>query len=131
MDYTHEYHCVYGMYCHLVLVVAYRKKVLNKKIMCRCIEIIKDISPNFDIDVLESDGEPDHLHLLVKFKPHSTISKFVNSIKTVTSRYLKQEFPEIREKLWKEKFWSGSYFAATTGGAPLDQIKRYIESQGK
>jgi len=54
----------------------------------------------------------------------------VNSLKTVTSRRLKNEFPEIRGKLWKDKFWTAGYFVVTAGGAPLDAIKQYVENQG-
>ena len=78
---------------------------------------------------MEADGNADHIHLLLAAKPHTTISKFVNSVKTVTSRRLKTEFPDIRKQLWKEKFWSRSYFVATTGGATLEAVKAYIENQ--
>lgn len=131
MEYTHDWHCVHGIFYHLVLVVAYRHQVMTDPIRYRCLEIIRSLAPGFGIEVLEADGEADHLHLLLKAKPHSTISKFVNSIKTVTSRMLKQEFPQIREKLWKSKFWSRSYFVASTGGAPLDKVREYIEQQRK
>lgn len=92
-------------------------------------EIIASIAPGFDIELLEADGDEDHLHLLVRGKLQTTVSRFVNSVKTVTLRRLKNEYPEIRKKLWKSKFWSGSYFVATTGGAPLDIVKAYIENQ--
>jgi putative transposase len=131
MKIKHEWHCVYGIYYHLVLVVAYRRKVITDLVRERCIEIIRSIAPGFDVEVLEADGGADHIHLLIEAKPQTTISKFVNSTKTVTSRRLKAEFPNIRQELWKEKFWSRSYFVATTGGAPLEAVKAYIENQRK
>ena len=131
MKATHEWHCVHAIYMHLVLAVAYRRKVMSITIRKRCMEIIENLAPNFNIEIMEMDGEADHLHLFIKAKPQTTISKFVNSTKTVTSRYLKQEFPEIREMLWKSKFWSRSYFVASTGGAPLELVKDYIEKQRK
>lgn len=129
MDDVHGYHCVHGLYYHLVLVVAYRRKVFSDVIRARAIEIVTDLAPRFAIKVLEVDGEEDHLHFLLQVSPHTPFSRFVNSVKTVTSRRLKTEFPEIRDKLCKEKFWSGSYFVASTGGAPLEAIKRYIREQ--
>ena len=131
MKFTHDWHCVHGIFYNLVLVVAYRRSVLTEKIQKRCIEIIRDLSPNFGIEILEVNGEADHLHLLLKAKPHTALSKFVNSVKTVTSRYLKREFPEIQEQLWTPKFWSRSYFVATTGGVPLDKVQAYIQQQRK
>lgn len=129
MKYTHEWHCVHGIFYHLVLVVAYRHQVMTEPIRTRCLEIIEELSSGFAVEILQAEGGLDHLHLLLKAKPHTTLSKFVNSIKTVTSRRLKQEFPFLKKLLWKEKFWSRSYFAASTGGAPLEAVRRYIEEQ--
>jgi putative transposase len=61
----------------------------------------------------------------------STSSKFINAYKSASSRLIKKEFPEIKKYLWKESFWSRSYCLLTTGGAPIEIIKQYIESQGE
>ena len=68
---------------------------------------------------------------MFRAKPSSEISKFINAYKSASSRLLKKEFPEIRQKLWKEAFWSQSYFLLTTGGAPAEVIREYIERQGQ
>jgi REP-associated tyrosine transposase len=62
--------------------------------------------------------------------PDFNLCRLINSLKTVTSRRLKQEFPNIKKELWKEKFWASSYFVVTAGGAPPEVIKKYIEEQG-
>ena len=66
-----------------------------------------------------------------KAHPKSEISKFINAYKSASSRLLKKEFPGIRQKLWKEYFWSQSFCLLTTGGAPMEVIKKYIETQGE
>jgi putative transposase len=104
---------------------------MTPQVMTRCIDILNNIARNVDLVIVEASGEPDHLHLLLSAKPDFNLCRFINSAKTVTSRLLKKEFPEIRETLWKEKFWSASYYAATAGGAPLETIKAYIENQSK
>lgn len=77
-----------------------------------------------------SNGERDHVHLLVHYPPKVAISRLVGSLKGVSARRLRQEFPgHIRKSLWGEHFWSPSYFAASCGGAPLAVIKEYIENQ--
>lgn len=78
---------------------------------------------------MESWG--DHIHVLFKAHPNSEISKFINAYKSASSRLIKKEFPEIKKYLWKEYFWSRSYCLLTTGGAPIEIIKQYIESQGE
>lgn len=73
----------------------------------------------------------DHIHVLFKATPTTPLSKFINAYKSASSRLVKKEFPEIKQKLWKEYFWSRSYCLLTSGGAPVEVIRRYIESQGE
>jgi len=68
---------------------------------------------------------------LFKATPTTPLSKFINAYKSASSRLIKKEFPEIKQKLWQEYFWSRSYCLLTSGGAPVEVIRRYIESQGE
>ncbi|HUI67138.1 MAG TPA: IS200/IS605 family transposase [Nitrospirota bacterium] len=130
MELTHSYHSVFSLNYHLVLVVAYRRAVLTERVLARCLEIAGDIAVDFNAAVVEANGEKDHIHILLSAPPDFNLCRMINSLKTVTSRRLKKEFPDIRKKLWKEKFWTSSYFVATSGGVPLEVIKQYIEEQG-
>jgi REP element-mobilizing transposase RayT len=69
--------------------------------------------------------------MLFKARPTLDIPRYVNAIKTITSREIQKKFPEVRERLWKGMFWSRSYFLATTGQVTLDVLKKYVENQGK
>ncbi|MBR3673500.1 MAG: IS200/IS605 family transposase, partial [Clostridia bacterium] len=88
------------------------------------------ISPKYNIVLEEWNHDEDHVHILFRAHPKTEISKFINAYKSASSRLLKKEFPSIRKKLWKEHFWSQSFCLLTTGGASIDVIKKYIESQG-
>ena len=123
-------HSVFLLYYHLVLVVKYRRKVIDDTISNRLKEIFEYIQPNYNITLQEWNHDQDHVHILFKAHPNSEISKFLNSYKSASSRLIKKEFPQIRKFLWKEYFWSRSYCLLTTGGASIDVIKKYIESQG-
>jgi putative transposase len=124
-------HSVFLMYYHLVFVVKYRKKVINDKISSRLKEIFEYISQNYNIILQEWNHDIDHVHILFKAHPNTELSKFINAYKSASSRLIKKEFPEIRQKLWKEFFWSRSFCLLTTGGAPIEVVKKYIESQGE
>jgi putative transposase len=124
-------HSVFLLHYHLVFVTKYRRNVLTKGVAKRAREIFDYIAPRYNIFVQEWNGEEDHVHILFKAHPNSSLSKFINAYKSASSRLLKKEFPEIREKLWKEQFWSRSFCLITTGGAPLDVVKQYIQSQGE
>ena len=84
---------------------------------------------DFEAELTEFNGEDDHVHLLINYPPKVVVSNLVNSLKGVSSRHLRKEFPEIKNKLWSGSLWSPSYFASSCGGAPLEIIKQYIEQQ--
>lgn len=124
-------HSVFSLNYHLVLVIKYRKQVLNDDISNRLKEIFEYISPNYNITLEELEHDKDHVHVLFKAHPNSELSKFINSYKSASSRLIKKEFPSIKQKIWKEYFWSRSYCLITTGGATIDVVRKYIENQGK
>ena len=130
MELDSNAHSVFLLYYHLVLVVKYRRKVIDDKISERAKEIFEYISPNYNITLQEWNHDSDHIHILFKAHPKSEISKFINAYKSASSRLIKKEFPIIKEKLWKECFWSQSFCLLTTGVAPIEVIKKYIQSQG-
>jgi len=125
-------HSVYALQYHLVQCIKYRRKVLeNKEIIDFLKQKIKEISDSFEVDVLNIECDKDHFHMIFKAKPTLNIPKYLNTIKTITSREIQRNFPEVKKKLWKNTFWSRSYFLATTGQVTLDQLKKYVEGQGK
>ena len=127
----HNQHSVYLMYYHLIMVVKYRRKVIDDDISARAEDIFEHIAPGYGITLEEWNHDTDHVHVMFRGKPSSEISKFINAYKSASSRLLKKEYPEIREKLWKEAFWSQSYCLLTAGGAPIEVIREYIKSQGE
>jgi len=124
-------HSVFLMYYHLVLVIKYRRKVIDDNISNRLKEIFEYIAPNYNITLQEWNHDKDHVHILFKAQPNSELSKFINAYKSASSRLVKKEHSIIKKSLWKENFWSRSFCLLTTGGAPIEIVKRYIESQGE
>lgn len=128
-DLDNNNHSVFALYYHLVLVVKYRKHVINDDISNKLKEIFEYIQTKYNIAVLEWNHDKDHVHILFKSHPNTEISKFINTYKSASSRLIKNEYPQIKQKLWKEYFWSRSYCLITTGGVPIEVIKKYIENQ--
>ncbi len=128
--YRHGRHCVFMMHVHLVFVTKYRRFCFTSRVLDHLRMIFAEICLSFEANLIEFEGESDHVHLLVNYPPKVSISKLVNSLKGVSSRHIrKKNYPEIQKKLWGTKLWSTSYFAGSCGGANLDVIKKYIESQ--
>lgn len=130
-DLDHNGHSVYLLYYHLVMVVKYRRKVIDDEISVRAREIFCYIAPRYGIELEEWNHDSDHVHVMFRAQPRSEISKFINAYKSASSRLLKKEHPEIRKKLWKEAFWSQSFCLLSAGGAPIETIRAYIASQGE
>jgi len=122
-------HSVFKLYYHLILVVKYRKKVITDDINEFAKERFIDIAYKYNITLEEMNHDRDHLHILFRAHPNSELSKFINAYKSSTSRMIKKEFPEVKEQLWKSMFWTRSYCLLTSGGATVDTIKRYIDTQ--
>jgi putative transposase len=123
-------HCVFILNVHLVFVTKYRHDVFDPAHLERMQEIMRDVCADFGAELAEFDGEPQHVHLLVKFPPTMAISRLVNSLKGVSSRRLRQEFPDLTQHYWQAgRLWSGSYFAGSVGGASISALRKYIDQQ--
>jgi putative transposase len=116
----------------LVFVTKYRHAVFTDAHLVRCEQIMRAVCEDFETELVEFNGETNHVHLLVNFPPKVAVSKLVNSLKGVSSRRMRQEFPDLVQHYWRaQRLWSGSYFAGSVGGAPLAIVSRYIEQQNR
>lgn len=123
----HGRHVVFNLHVHLVFVTKYRQNVFNKSILDDLQLIFSSVCSDFEAQLVEFDGEKDHVHLLVTFPPKVSISRLVNSLKGVSARLIrKKRYPSIQKKLWGTFLWSPSYFAGSCGGAPISIIRQYI-----
>ncbi|MGI5201892.1 IS200/IS605 family transposase [Spirillospora sp. CA-108201] len=125
-------HCVFTMHVHLVFVTKFRHNVFADRHLSRMEAIMRDVCRDFEAELVEFNGEDDHVHLLVNYPPKMAVTRLVNSLKGVSSRRLRQEFPDLVRHYYRaNKLWSGSYFAGSAGGAPLSVVKQYIEQQNR
>lgn len=122
-------HCVFNLHVHLVFVTKYRRRVLTKAMLDAMKPMMGKVCKDFDSELVEMDGEDDHVHLLVNYPPQIAIPNLVNSLKGVSSRLIKPKFPGLASRCYKGRLWSPSYFAGSCGGAPITVIRKYIENQ--
>ena len=122
VEYRTGRHVVYMLHVHLVFVTKYRRDVLSDLANRDLKRIFAKVCRDFEAELVECDGEDDHVHLLVHYPPKVALSKLVNSLKSVSSRLLREARPEITGRYHKGVLWSPSYFAASCGGAPRSVI---------
>ncbi|HSP85042.1 MAG TPA: IS200/IS605 family transposase [Psychrobacter sp.] len=121
---------VYNIHVHLVFVTKYRGKVFSKEILDELRLILNQVCQDFDAELVEFNGEQDHVHLLVNYPPKVSVSSLVNSLKGVSSRMIrKKNYASINRQLWGNALWSPSYFASSCGGASINVVRQYIEQQ--
>lgn len=123
-------HSVFKLYYHLIMCVKHRRRVIDNKISDRLQEIFSYIAPNYNVTLVEWGHDKDHAHVLFKAHPKTELTKFINCYKSASSRIIKKEFPVIKNRLWKEHFWSRSFCLLTSGDAPVEIVQKYIRSQG-
>jgi len=124
-------HCVFDLHVHLVFVTKYRRKVLSIPAIQDLRSIFAEICAKHEANLVECDGEDDHVHLLIHYPPKVALSKLINHLKGTSSRYLREDRPEISGCYRKGVLWSPSYFAGSCGGAPLSVIAEYVKQQRK
>lgn len=123
-------HVVYNLHVHLVFVTKYRGKVFTKEVLDELNLILNQVCQDFNAQLVEFNGEEDHVHLLVNYPPKVSISSLVNSLKGVSSRMIrKKNYVSINQELWGSALWSPSYFASSCGGASIEVIRQYIDQQ--
>lgn len=130
MAYKSHSRAVSDLKAHLVLTTKYRRKIITAPMLIRLNEIFEKLCLKWGCQIVEFNGEADHVHLLFSFYPQMQLSKFVNNLKTVSSIYIRKEFPvEVQQFYWKPVFWHSAYFIASCGGVTVEQLKRYVQEQ--
>lgn len=128
----HRSHCVYSLNYNLVMVTKYRRPCLTSAMLSVISASAQERCESRDGELLEINGESDHVHLLASLPPHIAVSEFMNALKTNTARVLRRDFKKELDAWYSEPvLWSRSYCAISVGGAPLEVVKRYIEQQDR
>lgn len=124
-------HVVHNLHAHLVLTTKYRREAITTARVRDCLEAtMRSVCSDFGASLQAFEADGDHVHLLLAWPPQVALSRLVGSLKGVSARILRQKsYPEVATKLWGDHFWSPSYCLVSCGGAPLETIKAYVESQ--
>lgn len=123
-------HCKFVLHAHLVFLTNFRRRVFDDQHLTRLEEIMRAVCADFECELVEFNGEGEQVHLLVNFPPKVALSRLVNSLKGVSARRMRQEFPDLERHYYQaNKLWSASYFAGSVGGPPVTALHQYIEQQ--
>jgi putative transposase len=125
------HHCVFSLHFHLVLVAKHRRKAITKEMLQRLRVIFGETLGKWRCELIEFNGETDHVHLLIETNPAVQLSKLTNNLKTVSSRLIRRDFRGHLSRIYRKPvFWHRSYCLISTGGATIEILRKYIEEQG-
>ena len=131
MELKRNSNAVYLLNYHLILITKYRKQVFtNDTIVERTKEIMRKISKENNVEIINQECGLDHIHLMVSTKPTTNLTKYINLLKGHSSRALRKEF-DLTDELYGDSFWRDSYYIATAGNVSVDTIYNYIDNQRK
>lgn len=131
MKIKRDRHATHLLHAHLVFITKYRYEILEKEHLDYLKILFTDTLDRIGAELIEFDGESDHVHLLIQYPPKHSISSIVNNLKGRSSRLLRRDLPDIKEKYWGKgsALWHRSYFAGSVGGATIEIVKQYIQNQ--
>lgn len=129
-DYNSGSHSVYKLTYHVIFVTKYRKKVITDEIGDFMKNHAAYLCQNMGCSLISAEADEDHMHLLISMRPDVAPVRLINSLKTQLSKEVRATYSEhVKKFLWKDAFWSASYFCATTGSVSMETVKAYIEAQ--
>jgi len=127
--YLRKRHSVSKLLVHLVFTINFRRKLLNAIMIEQLRKAFISSCNKLECELVEMDGEADHVHLLISYPPKLAVSVMVNNLKAVSSRAVRIQNPALTKQSNNGVLWSRSYFACTAGGATIDALKVYIQNQ--
>ena len=125
-----NFHAVYNLEYHLILVTKYRKPCINETVFQTLKDQFQKVADLNQAEIEEIAYEPDHVHMLVSIPPKIALATFINSLKSTSSRRVRVEHADhLKQYFWKDYFGSRSYMILSSGGAPIEVIRKYIQEQ--
>jgi len=127
--YLRKRHSVTKLVVHLVFTTKYRRNLFDGYIIKQLHSAFASACEKLECDLIEMNGESDHVHLLISYPPKLAISVLVNNLKSVSSRRIRALNTHIPRQSNSGALWSRSYFASSAGGATIETLREYVQSQ--
>lgn len=124
-----------NIYCSTILFLYanIRKKLLiSKQISDDIKQFSYEICQKHKVIIRYMETDKDHIHYMIETEPTVSISKAVNRMKSYTTYYIWEKYPNyLKKHFWKERtFWTDGYFACSVGNISEEMLRKYIENQG-
>jgi len=122
-------YAIYNINYHIVWIPKYRRAILKGKIKEELLNLFESVAKGNQIQIIQAEIMPDHVHLFVSAPPRLSPAKVVNMFKGVSARWLRERFPELKKLVSKDALWTRTYYIGTAGHVSSETIRKYIEEQ--
>ncbi len=128
--YRSSHRSVFNLTVHMVFVNKYRRQIIDTEMLTELKAVFESVLKAWNSQLIEFNGESDHVHLLVSFPPQKRLSDLVGNLKATASKTMWRKFESKLSTIYRKKvFWTSSYFIASCGGVTVDTLKKYVQNQ--
>ena len=128
--YRSSHRSVFNLTVHMVFVTKYRRQIIDAEMLTELKAVFESVLKAWNSQLIEFNGESDHVHLLVSFPPQKRLSDLVGNLKATASKTMWRKFESKLSTIYRKKvFWTSSYFIASCGGVTVDPLKKYVQNQ--
>ena len=121
-----KWNCKY----HIVFAPKYRRKVFYGQHRAAIGKILRQLCEWKDVNIIEAEVCPDHIHMLVEIPPKISVSSFMGYLKGKSATMLYEQFSELKYKYRSREFWCKGYYVDTVGKNEA-RITEYVRNQLK
>lgn len=126
----HERGYIYNFHYHLVWTTKYRREIfITPELVADMLRILQTMARDNEITVEQAEVMPDHVHMLLSFKPKYAPANIVKVLKGGSARSWFVAHPETKKLLWGGHLWSPSYYMGTLGNMSKETVANYIQNQ--
>ena len=127
-DYESLTHTKWRCQYHIVLTPKYRRQIIYGKYKTEIGKILRTICERYDVEIIEAQACPGHIHMLVAIPPKMAVSRFMGILKGKSALMIFDRFANLKYKYGNRHFWCRGYFVDTVGRNKT-AIQQYIQNQ--
>ena len=115
---------------HIVFAQKYRRQEIYGKIKADIGKILRKLCEQKNVEIIQAEACPDHIHMLVSIPPNLSVSQFMGYLKGKSSLMIFDRHANLKYKYGNRHFWCRGYYVDTVG-RNKKQIQEYIQNQLK
>ncbi len=128
MDNNSLAHTKWNCKYHIVFAPKFRRKIIFRELKQDIANILSTLCKRADVNIIEAEICPDHVHMLVEIPPKMSVSEFMGYLKSKSTLMIFERHANLKYKFGNRHFWCRGYYVDTVG-KNAKKIEEYIRNQ--